>query len=353
MCLFESSKSTDRMARPHPQAPQDPSAVYGRLLVGGVDQAADCSMLDRLRVHHIVNCTNNLPNYFEGPRKAYFRVKVKDLDSAPIEVFFDSAVDFIKSALDEVPSPFCGPVSLPFGAAKPLSDVPHLATALCAQRPDTNVLVHCHAGRSRSVTIVLAYMVAALDFDLASAYATVKSARSLARPNNGFWQQLERLELRVRGINSVSPEEYVRTDADDSIATQLDRVCDSYVLTDVGGLCPTEAAAVLSRWPAEVQSEHAIAALVRALTKHGLEGDRDTRSAVPRMLRLLMSQHGAISLAETEPAFAELLDAEKLADLSLDVPYARQHLVELMSASAQLGALTPGFCDKNPVPGLG
>ncbi len=47
------------------------------------------------------------------------------------------------------------------------------------------VLVHCYAGQSRSVALVLAYLCSALRMQLSDAYKLVLSARPSARPNSG------------------------------------------------------------------------------------------------------------------------------------------------------------------------
>lgn len=54
-----------------------------------------------------------------------------------------------------------------------------------------NVLVHCHAGKSRSTSIVLAYLMEELGMSLESAYRLAKEKRPAVRPNPGFWRQLQ------------------------------------------------------------------------------------------------------------------------------------------------------------------
>ncbi|KAJ3342226.1 Dual specificity protein phosphatase 1 [Gonapodya sp. JEL0774] len=57
------------------------------------------------------------------------------------------------------------------------------------------VLVHCHAGVSRSATCVLAYLISRRKMTLESAFRHVFDRRPIVRPNPGFSLLLRRLEL--------------------------------------------------------------------------------------------------------------------------------------------------------------
>ncbi|XP_068167761.1 dual specificity protein phosphatase 18 [Antennarius striatus] len=64
-------------------------------------------------------------------------------------------------------------------------------------------LVHCNAGVSRSAALCLAYLVKHRGMTLLEAHGRVKSCRPLVRPNRGFWKQLIRFEMELRGCNTV------------------------------------------------------------------------------------------------------------------------------------------------------
>ncbi|KLO05685.1 hypothetical protein SCHPADRAFT_839052 [Schizopora paradoxa] len=53
------------------------------------------------------------------------------------------------------------------------------------------VLVHCHAGLSRSATIVAAYLMYANQIDAATALERLRKVRPATQPNEGFLEQLE------------------------------------------------------------------------------------------------------------------------------------------------------------------
>ncbi|XP_022667505.1 dual specificity protein phosphatase 15-like [Varroa destructor] len=59
-----------------------------------------------------------------------------------------------------------------------------------------NVLVHCLAGASRSVTIAVAYIMAVTSLNSREALRAVRGARDIACPNDGFQKQLHDFEGR-------------------------------------------------------------------------------------------------------------------------------------------------------------
>ena len=59
----------------------------------------------------------------------------------------------------------------------------------------TNVLVHCMAGISRSVTIVAAYIVRKFKKTSEEALGQIRRKRSIINPNEGFIRQLKLFSL--------------------------------------------------------------------------------------------------------------------------------------------------------------
>ncbi|KAK1892273.1 Dual specificity protein phosphatase 18 [Dissostichus eleginoides] len=64
-------------------------------------------------------------------------------------------------------------------------------------------LVHCNAGVSRSASLCMAYLMKHRGESLRGAHSWVRSCRPVVRPNNGFWKQLIRYEMELRGCASV------------------------------------------------------------------------------------------------------------------------------------------------------
>ena len=63
-----------------------------------------------------------------------------------------------------------------------------IETAISANK---NILIHCVCGVSRSVTIVVAYLINKLGITPKDAIDFIKSRRPVANPNKGFLLQLE------------------------------------------------------------------------------------------------------------------------------------------------------------------
>ncbi|CAB4419913.1 unnamed protein product [Rhizophagus irregularis] len=100
----------------------------------------------------------------------YLKLNVKDSVEEDVEKFLNIAVDFIERA----------------------------------QEDKAPVYVHCKAGRSRSVTAVLAYLIKSHQWTLRQAYDYVMEHRSGICPNIGFVTELMRIEESVFGFKRNS-----------------------------------------------------------------------------------------------------------------------------------------------------
>jgi hypothetical protein len=70
----------------------------------------------------------------------------------------------------------------------------HFALSINFIKGAENILVHCMVGASRSSTVVIAYLMWAYRWTYEQAYKYVLSKRHIARPNEGFDQQLKLFE---------------------------------------------------------------------------------------------------------------------------------------------------------------
>ena len=73
-----------------------------------------------------------------------------------------------------------------------------------ARTSDTRVLIHCHAGISRSPTIAIAYIMKHINMSALEAYAFVQRSRRIISPNLNFMGQLVEYESKLKGFSSQS-----------------------------------------------------------------------------------------------------------------------------------------------------
>ena len=66
------------------------------------------------------------------------------------------------------------------------------------------LLVHCVQGISRSTTAVLAYLMKYQGMRLKDAYHYVRARRSIARPRKEFVEELQRMEMKLFGVDKPS-----------------------------------------------------------------------------------------------------------------------------------------------------
>jgi hypothetical protein len=72
-----------------------------------------------------------------------------------------------------------------------------------------NVLVHCHAGVSRSAALLAAYLIKSRQWTAEQAVSLIRSKRPRAKPNDAFFQQLKEFGNK----HTAKPQTYERYDA--------------------------------------------------------------------------------------------------------------------------------------------
>ena len=134
-----------------------PTQILPNLFLGDSQAAANAELLASCNITFILNMAEECPNHFEAdPSIKYKKIGLKDNTEENIRDHLSPAFDFIDEARSR-------------GAA---------------------VLVHCLAGKSRSVSIVLAYLMRQKEWSLKQAYEFVKDKRPGVSPNFGFMGQL-------------------------------------------------------------------------------------------------------------------------------------------------------------------
>lgn len=128
--------------------------LRGKLYIG------DRLDADIFRGDAIVSLGSTPDSYRTRPGITYLRVVVADDDDEEISKHFEATSAFIEDHI----------------------------------RGGHSVLVHCHAGISRSATVCMAYLMRYRDLSMDQAYAVVEVVRDVIYPNDGFYKQLQAYE---------------------------------------------------------------------------------------------------------------------------------------------------------------
>ena len=137
------------------------------LYLGDYEDASKQSRLTERNITHIVNCAKEHKNYFPN-EYMYLTLNLDDSEQQVIYDRLEKSFNFIKKALDNGGS----------------------------------VLVHCHAGISRSASIVIYYLMKVTKSPYDRIYSFVKSKRAQVSPNKGFVMQLISVTPQVITIQS-------------------------------------------------------------------------------------------------------------------------------------------------------
>jgi len=140
-----------------------PCQIEEGLYLGSVGAANNKSELKRLNITHILTVANSLPPTHPNDF-VYKIINIPDREDVNIENYFDECFAFIDEA-----------------------------------KRMGGVLVHCFVGKSRSVTVVVAYLMKKHGMSMSEALKHVKSKRPIASPNSGFMLQLQNFEKSLRG----------------------------------------------------------------------------------------------------------------------------------------------------------
>ncbi|XP_073080153.1 dual specificity protein phosphatase 22 isoform X3 [Manis javanica] len=149
------------------------SWILPGLYIGNFKDARDAEQLSKNKVTHILSVHDSARPMLEGVK--YLCIPAADSPSQNLTRHFKESIKFIHE---------------------------------CRLRGE-GCLVHCLAGVSRSVTLVIAYIMTVTDFGWEDALHTVRAGRSCANPNLGFQRQLQEFEKHeVHQYRQWLKEEY-------------------------------------------------------------------------------------------------------------------------------------------------
>ncbi|XP_015270013.1 PREDICTED: dual specificity phosphatase DUPD1 [Gekko japonicus] len=143
--------------------------VWPGLYIGDEKTALDRYSLEKAGFTHILNAAHGRWNvdtgsdYYRDMAIEYHGVEANDLPTFSLSPFFYPAAEFIHNAL---------------------------------QNETNKVLVHCAMGRSRSASLVLAYLMIYKNMTVVDAIDQVLKHRCIL-PNRGFLKQLRELDIQL------------------------------------------------------------------------------------------------------------------------------------------------------------
>ena len=160
--------------------------VFPRVYVGDISAALDPDSYVRFEFTHVVSC----------------------LEPAVRDVLVSNAKTAAQQAAVRVALGQW--LALDFDDTDDTALAPHVARAspfitAALRQPRSRVLIHCAAGVSRSVSIVVAFLVLEHGLAARAALDRVQAGRPIANPNAGFRRQLLALERRrPRGVGMAA-----------------------------------------------------------------------------------------------------------------------------------------------------
>ncbi|KAM4033394.1 dual specificity phosphatase 29 isoform 3-T3 [Anomaloglossus baeobatrachus] len=143
--------------------------VFPNLYIGDEKTALDRYGLEKNGFTHVLNAAHGRWNvdtgaeYYSDMNIEYYGVEAADLPSFDLSQFFYPAAEFIHMALN---------------------------------KSNIKVLVHCAMGRSRSASLVLAYLMIYEKMTVVDAITQVLKHRCIL-PNRGFLKQLRQLDIQL------------------------------------------------------------------------------------------------------------------------------------------------------------
>ncbi|CAD5124162.1 DgyrCDS12462 [Dimorphilus gyrociliatus] len=162
---------TNRCEKNGGQGEPFPVRVLPNLFLGNASNAEDRECLREHKISRVVNVTRDSPNYFEEDGDVeYLKIPITDHWSENLCNYFAQAISFIDEG---------------------------------RQRKE-NVLVHCLAGISRSVTVTVAYLMHNLNLSMNDAYEFVRKIKPSISPNFNFMGQLLDFEAQLKSASPSS-----------------------------------------------------------------------------------------------------------------------------------------------------
>lgn len=160
-CLYCKKKFPQNQMSTHMNS--HPSKILDWLYIGTHQNALDKKELKSLKIKHILNCASECQSVQDKDYN-YKHLKLIDKPNYQIIDHFNSAIVFLEEA----------------------------------QASNSKVLVHCKMGLSRSVSIVISFLMKSYHYTPQQAYRYIKARRENIYPNIGFMEQLRLFDSQLQ-----------------------------------------------------------------------------------------------------------------------------------------------------------
>lgn len=161
--------------------------LNGFMAVGSEENAHDIGLIEQHKITHVLNITQT--ECIDSVKSACITMQIPILDSATQDIleYLGTAIEFI-----------------------------HTARAI----PNAKLLIHCHAGISRSTSFAIAYVMWAEHMSMNEAYALVRTHRIVASPNINFIGQLITFgKFLPQDVSEIIPPAVAATRATEYLCT--------------------------------------------------------------------------------------------------------------------------------------
>ena len=139
--------------------------IIDNIYLGSSTAASDIELLRSLNIKYVCNISDNIPNFFENKIK-YFNISKKDNGKDNINKYeLEESFKFIKKSKEK----------------------------------NCNILVHCFVGRSRSVSVLIYYLMKEYDFSIKESIYFLKKKRKWINPSIKFIENIINIVNEING----------------------------------------------------------------------------------------------------------------------------------------------------------
>lgn len=152
--------------------PKGVTQVLDYLYIGSIKDAGDLDLLKSLNIGKIINVTIEGSSFFPDEFE-YLRIAILDRSDQEIRSHFEQCFEFIKN------------------------------------RNGKNVLVHCMFGKSRSASVIIAYLMKYYNKTLKESFYHLYERRKI-KPNSSFMKALIELEKDLFNKTTMEIDEWIK-----------------------------------------------------------------------------------------------------------------------------------------------